>query len=87
MPLEGKCAPLSIQSHMLFLLFALGALHSRFNIQKQIEIYPDRDPKRMIFWANVRFLVPAMLAVINISVNIYFSQNIFSSDFLSPFFD
>ena len=72
---------------MFFLFLAVASFYVRKNIQKQIEIYPEKDPKRIIFWANIRLIVLAILAIANISVNLYFNQNIFSSDFLSPFFE
>ena len=71
---------------MIFLIFALGAISSRRHIQEYIAAHPEKDSERVIFWSNLRILLPAMLGIFNISVNLYFHQNFFSTDFLSPFF-
>lgn len=69
---------------MLALLLWIALLYQRINIVKIVGQQPGRNLRTSKMRADIGLLFLGILAVLQISINLYFGLNIWNPDFISP---
>lgn len=69
---------------MLALLLWIALLYQRINIVKIVGQQPAKNLRTSKIRADIGLVFLGILAVLQISINLYFGLNIWNPDFISP---
>lgn len=69
---------------MLALMLWIALLYQRINIVKIVGQQPGKNLRTSKIRADMGLVFLGILAVLQISINLYFGQNIWNPDFISP---
>lgn len=72
---------------MLALMLWIALLYQRINIVKIVGQQPGKNLRTSKIRADIGLVFLGVLAVLQISINLYFGLNIWNPDFISPLMD